>query len=81
MRLSLTIVSLYRDVIYDSDIKTDSITNPFNGDERVVKEVINFIPSFVNRFIPLHLRGRTLLIGKMRIFPILTSSPQTAIKD
>lgn len=81
MRLSLTIVSLYRDVIYDSKVNTDSITNPFNGNEKTVKEVINFIPSFVNRFIPLHLRGRTLLVGKMRIFPILTSSPQTAIKD
>jgi len=81
IRLSLTICSFFRDIIYTSEVKTTSITSPFNGNEKVVQEVIRFIPFFINRFIPLHLRGRTLLEGRMKIFPILTSSPQTPIKD
>jgi hypothetical protein len=81
IRLSLTICSFFRDILYTSKVKTDTITNPFNGNEKVVQEVIKFIPSFTKIFIPLHLRGRTLLEGKMRIFPILTSSPQTSIRE
>lgn len=79
MRLVLTVLSLYRDFIYTSKVKTETITNPKNSDLKLEKEIINFIPLFVKFFVKRKLSGSGVLKGKFRFFPILTSSPQTSI--
>lgn len=78
--LSLTIASLYRDMIYSSPPDFDSIVGRFTGDERMINQIKGFIPQFVNSFVPASMRGEELIAGKLKLFPILTSSPQTYIR-
>jgi hypothetical protein len=75
IRLSLTICSLYRDIIYPSKVKIDSITKPFHGDPQMVAKVNNFIPTFVKVFVGGS--QRDLLLGKFSYFPISKASPQS----
>jgi hypothetical protein len=77
IRLSLTLLSFYRDLLYKSPVKISTITSPFTGDDKMIDEIIGFIPKFVENFIPKSLRGREVLMGKFKYFPILTSSPQS----
>jgi len=81
IKLSLTIVSLYRDIIYDSKIDTSSITKPYSGSKYIINQIVAFIPHFVDIFVPKSLGGREALKGKFRYFPISTSSPQSNIPD
>jgi hypothetical protein len=74
-RLGLTILSIYRDFIYDSPPKTSTITKPFSGKQEAVELVIKFIPRFVRLFCYAEDR-RALLGGKFAYFPISKSSPQ-----
>jgi hypothetical protein len=80
IRLSLTLLSFYRDLIFNSPVKISTITSPFTGDDKVINEIIGFIPRFVENFIPPSLKGRDVLVGKFKYFPILTSSPQSSTR-
>jgi hypothetical protein len=81
IRLILTIASLYRDIIYPSKVNTNSITDPFTGDKDQISRIIKFIPRFIKVFIPSNLVGPSLIAGKLKYFPISTSSPQTSIRQ
>jgi hypothetical protein len=81
IRLILTITSLYRDIIYPSKVNTSSITDPFSGDRDQISRIIKFIPRFIKVFIPSNLVGPSLIAGKLKYFPISTSSPQTSIRQ
>lgn len=79
IRCVLTLASIYRDIDFPGELKISTITSPFSGSEAQIEKIIDFIPLFVSSFIPLRLRGRGVLKGKFRYFPISTSSPQTSI--
>jgi len=78
IRFALTVASLYRDLTYNATPNLSTITEPYSGNEKTIKTIVGFIPTFVKLFVklPPEVR-RNLLMGKFVYFPILKSSPQT----
>jgi len=78
IRFALTIASLYRDLTYEAKPNLSTITDPYTGNEKIIKQIVSFIPTFVKLFIPLSPeKRRESLMEKFVYFPILKSSPQT----
>jgi len=82
MRLSLTLSSLYRDFIYESPVKLDSIIAPYSGKFRAVDDIKGYVPNFINLFIkpayPTTLSIRKSLKDKFLYIPLSKSSPQAS---
>lgn len=78
VRMSLSILSLFRALKYPGKLKTSTITAPYTGTEEMLKEIIAFIPRFLQVFVKNP--GRHLL-GPMKIAPISKSSPNTKWLD
>lgn len=79
IRWSLTISSLYRDIVYEGPLKLNSIIDPFCGNVRIFNEIGNYIPLFKKALLKeasISKSMRHWLIGKYKAFPISTSSPQ-----
>lgn len=80
IRWSLTIASLYRDVLYEGPLKLSSITDPFKGREKVFSEIDKYIPIFTKVILSSD-RLRSFnpagwVKERYKAFPITTSSPQ-----
>lgn len=79
IKMSLTLFSLYRDFIYDSEVKTSSITGPFTGKKDAVQNLKQYVKDFDRLFVHKNRDSwvtlRDSLVGKFKYFPITTSSP------
>jgi len=80
MRLALSVLSIFRSVIYPSDPKLDSIINPYSGSLRAVDNIKGYIPLFIKLFVKVPAQRskspRNLLKGEFLFLPIRKSSPQ-----
>lgn len=64
IRLSLTLASIYRDLIYKGKVNLSTITNPFTGNLRMINKIVGFIPKFVKLFLgPAFPEGARHLLG------------------
>lgn len=76
MKLALTLFSLFRDILYKSPAKTKTITAPFTGSDKVVLEVIKYIPRFVRLFSGKKVFSRRIFVSnRFKYFAINKSSP------
>jgi len=79
IRWSLTISSLYRDVVYEGPLKIKSITDPFNGKQSIFSELEKYIPIFTKAILKkgrIRISMREWASERYKAFPICTSSPQ-----
>lgn len=80
IRWSLTIASLYRDVMFEGPLKLSTIIKPFDGKEGIFNELGKYIPIFIKAILNQsrlnHLSMRDWVQGRYKAFPITTSSPQ-----
>jgi hypothetical protein len=51
IRFSLTMASFYRDLSFKAKPNLESITAPYTGETKIIKEIISFIPTFVKLFV------------------------------
>jgi len=77
IKFALTVASLYRDLTYSAKPNLSTITDPYSGNEKIIRQIVGFIPTFVKLFVKLPPEARrNSLMGKFVYFPILKSSPQ-----
>lgn len=76
IRLSLTLTSLYRDIMIPGKIDLSSVTDPFTGNFKQSMYLVKFIPRFVTLFCGKY-GGKEALIKKFSYFVISKSSPQS----
>jgi hypothetical protein len=80
IRLSLTLCSLYRDFIYDSPVKVKTITDPYSGSKRSLKDLEADVKAFAKCFVHRNYPKKTIqetLLKKFKTFYIGKSSPQS----
>jgi len=76
IRVALTCLSVFRDMIYKSPVKLSTIEKPFSGKEQWIKIVNGHAGRFVSLFAG-NAAGRSLCEGKFKPFPIIKASPQS----